>query len=150
MSRSNITCKCTKCRFIHLESTRVSVPHKSGPGMSELVCPKCNCRSFFDMTPSVAWAWASGLIEIGDAVPDGAIKIAEGPMCELKVQVGVLARHGRGRGAGQLLVPGIPEAGTEQAKGDALANWLAWSARGNGKKQRRGVVFMTASDGVCV
>lgn len=148
MSRADIICKCTRCKNTHMESSRVSVPYKSDPAMHELVCPKCRCRSFFDMTPSVAWAWASGLIEIGDTVPDGAIKIAEGPMCDLKLKVGVAARHGRGNCAGKLLVPGIPEAETEQTKGDALARWLEWCAKGNGKKHRNGVVFVTAERAV--
>lgn len=129
---------------MHNESERISVPYKSDPSMSELVCPKCRCKSFFDMTPSFAWAWASGFIEIGDTVPDDAIKIAEGVQCRLKNQVGVLARHGQGRSAGRLLVPGVPEADTQEAKGDALAKWLEWCARGNGTKHRNGVVFMTA------
>lgn len=99
----------------------------------------------WEPTPaSVAWCWASGMIEIGEAVPDGAIKIAEGPMVELKVAVGVAARHGQGRSAGKLLVPGIPEAdpNDEAARGNALATWLDWCAKGNGKKHRKGVVFM--------
>ena len=144
MSRADILCKCTRCKHTHNESERVHVPHKSEPDMHELVCPKCRCKSFYDMTPSVAFAWASGFIEFGDTVPDGAIKIAEGAMSRLKSQVGVLARHGQGRSAGRLLVPGVPEAGSEKAKGDALAEWLEWCARGNGTKHRNGVVFMTA------
>lgn len=145
MSRLPRICKCTRCKSPHVESNRISVPSKSIPGMEELVCPKCNCRSFFDITLSVAWAWASGLIEIGDnPVPDGPIKIAEGPMYYLELKVGVAARHGQGNSAGNLLVPGIPEAETEQAKGDALAKWLEWCAKGNGKQHSNGVVFMTA------
>lgn len=143
MSRPDILCKCTRCKHTHNESERVSVPRKSDPTVSELVCPKCRCKSFYDITPSVAWAWASGLIEIGDTVPDDAIKIAEGVQCRLKSQVGVLARHGQGQSAGRLLVPGVPEASTQEAKGNALAKWLQWCARGNGTKHRNGVVFMT-------
>lgn len=142
MSRIDIICKCTRCKNTHLESERISVPHKSSSEMSDLVCPKCSCRSFFNMTPGIAWAWANGLIEFGDAVPEGAIKIAEGPVVDLKLKVGVAARHGQGRSAGKMLVPGVPEAETEKARGDALSEWLAWLSRDNGKKHSRGVVFM--------
>lgn len=82
--------------------------------------------------PQVAWCWASGLIEIGDKLPPdgpnggGAIQIAAGPAAALKLRLEVLARHGKGASDGQLLVPGVPEADTQQEKGDALAAWLKW------------------------
>lgn len=97
-------------------------------------------------TPAVAWAWSSGLIEIGGSVPDGAIKIAEGRFIYLKAVLEVLARQGKGDSAGKLFVSGIPEAETQKTKGDALAQWLEFCAKGNGKKYRYGVVFMTEGE----
>jgi hypothetical protein len=85
-----------------------------------------------DMRPQVAWCWASGLIEIGGRMPPngpnggGAIQIASGPKANLEACLGALARHGKGASAGKLIVPGVPEANGQQAKGDALAAWLAW------------------------
>jgi hypothetical protein len=42
-----------------------------------------------------------------------------------------------------LLVPGVPEAANQRIGADALANWLAWCAKGNGTAGRHGVTFMT-------
>lgn len=94
-----------------------------------------------------AWCWASGLIEMGPQAPrdleggSGAIVIASGPMRALQEQVGVLARHGRGKSAGKYLVPGVPEAANQAAAGDALLAWLNWCARRNGDRDSYGVVF---------
>jgi hypothetical protein len=99
-------------------------------GFQTLVCPRCGCREYFDMRPQVAWCWASGLIEIGDAMPVdtpdgcGAIEIARGAKSELQLAMSVMARHGYGDSAGKLLVPGVPECGNERDKADALAGWL--------------------------
>ncbi len=85
--------------------------------------------------PQVAWCWASGLIEIGDKLPadspggGGAIQIAAGPAAALKLRLELLARHGQGASNGMLLVPGVPEAETQQEKGDALSAWLKWCRR---------------------
>jgi len=133
--------QCTRCRVKHTEAERVDHPIRAG--MTESHCPRCDCKSFYDLRPQVAWCWASGLIEIGDAMPEpgpdggGAIKIASGPKANLKARLEVVARHGYGEGAGQLLVPGVPEADGQQAKGDALAAWLKWC----GAFRRSGVVF---------
>lgn len=98
--------------------------------MSVTTCPRCSCETYFDMRPQVAWCWPSGLIEFGDEVPtdaqdgSGPIKIAEGPLCELRLALGVLARHGRFESAGTLLVPGIPEAENQSRACFALVEWL--------------------------
>ncbi len=139
--------RCCRCRHEHGERARVSVPRKTKPGaiqMSDTACPRCGCKSFYDITPQVAWCWASGLIEIGDTLPTdgpkggGAIEIARGPKFALKGQIDVVARHGKGESAGCLLVPGVPEAEGQKAKGDALAAFLAWC---NTRKPKDGVVF---------
>lgn len=122
-------------------------PRKTKPGgiqISDTVCPCCGCKTFYDLTPQVAWCWASGLIEIGDVLPPdnagggGAIEIARGPKYALKAQLEVVARHGKGQSRGLLLVPGVPEASSQKEKGDALAQWLGWC---NKRKSRDGVSF---------
>lgn len=143
--------KCTRCRHTHAESDRVRRPlprrSTSELQMDEWVCPRCGCKSFYDLTPQVAWCWATGLIEIGDAMPadapdgGGAIEIASGPRYALKGRLSVLARHGQGASVGKLLVPGVPEASGQEAKGDALSAWLKWCGQ---RKSRDGVVFAAA------
>ena len=149
MSRADISVQCTRCRNKHMESTRTMVPcgNSGGIAMSESVCPRCSCKSYYDLRPQVAWCWATGLIEIGDAMPpDGAdggpILIATGPKAHLRGKLSVLARHGKGASSGKLLVPGVPEADTQRAKGDALAEWLAWCGK---RKSRDGVTFSKAA-----
>jgi len=150
MSKDNdIPVKCSRCRHQCMESEWLDKPKRSSGGisMTEKVCPKCGCKSYYDMRPQVAWCWASGLIEIGDTPPDdkadgsGAIVIADGPKSFLQGVVSVKARHGQGASAGKLLVPGVPEAESEQAAADALAAWLEWCAKSNGKKYSHGVTF---------
>lgn len=152
MSRAEIQCQCTRCRFKHLESERVEKKRTDGVAtdgitVTELLCPKCSCRNFYDLTPQVAWCWASGLIESGDVMPEanqdggGAIQVATGPKAFLKGVLSVLGRHGMGSSDGRLLVPGVPEAEGPKAALAALDAWVAWAAKGNGKKYRYGVVF---------
>lgn len=150
MTRQDIPVKlkCTRCRHVHTEADRISLPRPrrstSEIQMSDMVCPRCGCKNYYDCTPQVAWCWASGLIEIGDAMPPdapdggGAIEIAHGPKFALKGQLSVFARRGEGEGRRQLLVPGVPEADTQQAKGDALSQWLAQCGK---RRSRDGVVF---------
>ncbi|KVM76484.1 host nuclease inhibitor protein [Burkholderia ubonensis] len=71
-----------------------------------------------------AFAWQSGLIEFANEVPAGALQIAEGTSKEIRRVVGVWARHSRT--GDELLVPGVPEAESEDAKLDAL---IAFSFR---------------------
>lgn len=97
--------------------------------------------------PVYAWAWQSGLIEIGREVPEGALSFATGMEPQLVHRLVVLARHGQGRSEGKLLVPGVPEAETGDAKADALIAWVDWCAKGNGKKENGGVVFTYRQDG---
>jgi len=73
---------------------------------------------------TVAFCWESGLIETGVAVPKGAILIARGqpkPLENLIAGTARLALDGK-----TWLVPGIPEAETQDAKVDALATYLSW------------------------
>lgn len=136
--------QCCRCRNRHMESEREKVD--AGSGMHALVCPRCSCKSFYDMRPQAAWCWASGLIEMGDesAAPEGCIVIARGAKAFLSGTIAALARHGRGANEGAYLVPGLPEADDcQKARGDALAQWLKWCARGNGHKGRHGVTFVT-------
>lgn len=131
-----------------MESERVSkAPTRGGLGLTVQVCPKCRSESYFDMREQVAWCWATGLIEIGDALPadgpdgGGAIEIARGPKFALKGQLAALARHGIGASEGCLLVPGVPEADDQEAKGDALSAFLY---RCNRRTPKDGVVFAKA------
>ena len=68
-----------------------------------------------------AYAWESGLIEFGQRVPNGALLIVDGPAKRVKHVVNVLARVGY---EGGLLVPGVPEGETENAKLDALTAFV--------------------------
>jgi hypothetical protein len=144
----DIPVQCCRCRNQHMESERVKKPNKklSTPGgikASDLCCPRCGCASFYDMRPQVAWCWASGLIEVGDTAPSDAIQIASGPKARLGGRLSVLARHGQGASNGKLLVPGVPEAESQAAKGDALAAWLTWCAI-RASRSHGGVVFAQA------
>lgn len=138
---SDIKVKCCRCRNQHQESDRKPVADKVIRGAEALVCPKCACTTYYDMTPTIAFAWASGLLEFGEALPDGAIQVAAGPKSELKGVVMALARQGQGNSEGKLIVPGIPEAPDQTAAGDALEAWITWCAKHNGKRHRYGVVF---------
>ncbi|WP_175682546.1 host nuclease inhibitor protein [Burkholderia cenocepacia] len=80
-----------------------------------------------------AYCWATGLIEFGDTVPDGAIGIAYGARAAVDRLMGATARLAHDNKS--LLVPGVPEASDEDAKGDALGVWLKWL----NSRQHRGV-----------
>ncbi|EAV2253203.1 host nuclease inhibitor protein [Salmonella enterica] len=72
--------------------------------------------------PLIAYAWASGLIEFGTKLPDGALPVASS--CNEKAlteTIEVLARHGYKKG--ELLVPGIPEAGNQNEARIALTRF---------------------------
>lgn len=148
MSRAGNLVKCARCRHEHLEGQRVEKPRKTSGTIqiADTCCPRCGGMSFYDLRPQVAWCWASGLIEFGDELPanspegGGAIEIARGPMAYLRPQITVLARHGQGASAGCLLVPGVPEANSQRAKGDALAEWLKWCGS---RRPRDGVTWST-------
>ncbi|WP_174866822.1 hypothetical protein [Pectobacterium polaris] len=130
----NTPVKCTRCRNRHLHSERLEkrdFKNRAFP-IYDLVCPRCDGKNFYDLTPQVAWCWASGLIEIGDVLPtdktdgSGVIQIATGPKYALKTWLVVVARHGNGESTGKLLVPGIPEAPNGDAALEALDTWLKW------------------------
>ncbi|CAN5436382.1 hypothetical protein BH10PSE18_BH10PSE18_18760 [soil metagenome] len=92
-----------------------------------------------------AWAWASGLIDIHDAMPskrhEGAIAFASGPRRALEERLGVLARHGQGASEGELLVPGVPEAENDDAGLEALMAFTKWAGKANERPDVYGVVF---------
>jgi hypothetical protein len=87
----------------------------------------------------IAYCYASGLIEFGQRIPDGAIIIASGDAKAVRGLIESTARHGysthlvRGRptmipGSDTLLVPGVPEA-VDQSHGiSALCDYKEWIA----------------------
>lgn len=93
-----------------------------------------------------AYCYASGLIEFGDDVPDGALPIAVGRVKVLRDFIEAKARHGYlteivdGRpqkipGTETLLVPGVPEAPDQGVALDKFHEWLKWI----GEKAPKGV-----------
>jgi hypothetical protein len=145
MEEHDIPVRCCRCKHKHNESERIGKPHRTDSAITEMTCPRCGARSYFDMTPLVAYCWASGLIEFGETVPEGAIKIAHGPKADLKYEIEAAARHGKGASDGKLLVPGIPEAGDQRAAGDALASFIAWGSKRRSAK-KYGVVFTSKGE----
>lgn len=84
-----------------------------------------------------AFCYASGHIEFGRTLPDGALPIARGPAPKLRDFIETKARHGyrtrevKGRptkipGSDTLLVPGVPEAPNQTGGRVALRRWLRW------------------------
>ncbi|HEU4958981.1 MAG TPA: host nuclease inhibitor protein [Sphingomonas sp.] len=71
-----------------------------------------------------AYAWRSGMIETGPAVPDGAIPIARGGLKRLSRLIDATARHAYD--GATLLVPGVPEADSDDAALDALLAYRDW------------------------
>ncbi len=70
------------------------------------------------MKPTItAYCWASGLIEFGNTLPEGALPIVTSSEKNVRDVVGVLARHAYN---GDLLVPGIPEAADQNEAREAL------------------------------
>lgn len=92
-------------------------------------------------TEHCAWAWQSGLIEIGPKAPAGALQFAVGMEAPLRAVLSAVARHGQGKSEGKLIVPGVPEAKVGKAKVDALIDWQRQCARCNGSPNLQGVVF---------
>jgi hypothetical protein len=98
-----------------------------------------------------AYCYASGLIEFGRKIPDGALPVARGPAKVLRDFIEAVARHGyktarvKGRlskvpGTDCLLVPGVPEAPNQIAAVDALTAFRSW-LRSRGSKLPRGVTI---------
>lgn len=67
-----------------------------------------------------AYCWASGLIEFGNTLPEGALPIVTGSEKRVRDVVEVLARHAYN---GDLLVPGIPEAASQDEAREALVRF---------------------------
>ncbi|ELL0441142.1 host nuclease inhibitor protein [Salmonella enterica] len=73
------------------------------------------------MKPTItAYCWASGLIEFGHTLPEGALPIVTGSEKRVREKVEVLARHAYN---GDLLVPGIPEAASQNEACEALVRF---------------------------
>lgn len=82
---------------------------------------------------SIAYAWATGLIEFGAhsrGIPRGALPLAKGNPAKLREIVCVRARRSY---AGEPLVPGVPEAKTDKAAVDALITWREWAFKNSEK-----------------
>lgn len=75
-----------------------------------------------------AYCWASGHIDFGRRVPDGALPIARGPSKKLRDFVEVRSRHAYD--GKTLLVPGLPEAANQVVALNALRRWLRWCRKG--------------------
>lgn len=69
-----------------------------------------------------AYCYASGLIEFGRHVPEGALPIARGPARKLRDFIDAVSRHAYD--GETLLVPGVPEAPDQSAGLNALQAWL--------------------------
>ena len=78
------------------------------------------------MATFYASVWASGRLVISPSVPEGAIAIAKGPEKALRKHFGVVCRHGYKRGV--LLVPGIPEAPSQDQGIKALQRFVRWAS----------------------
>lgn len=147
MSLADHPLQCARCRHKCMLSDWHDKPVKTlgSISMTEKVCPKCKCKRYYDMTPQVAWCWATGLIETGEAMPankddgSGAILIAKGPKSKLLMVLSGVVRFSY---QGEMLVPGIPEADDSDARVDALKAWHAWCAKRNGSTSRLGVEFV--------
>ncbi|EKB8407002.1 host nuclease inhibitor protein [Salmonella enterica] len=73
------------------------------------------------MKPTItAYCRASGLIEFGHTLPEGALPIVTGSEKKVREEVEVLARHAYN---GELLVPGIPEAASQNEALEALVRF---------------------------
>ncbi|HAF44690.1 MAG TPA: host nuclease inhibitor protein [Gallionellaceae bacterium] len=74
----------------------------------------------------IAYCYRSGQIRFGRKVPEGAIQVAVGPAKPLRELIRNVARHAYD--GVTLLVPGIPEAASDEDAGDALQRFLVWIA----------------------
>ncbi|SCM75413.1 Host nuclease inhibitor protein [uncultured Pleomorphomonas sp.] len=71
-----------------------------------------------------AYCWRTGKIEFGRSTPNGALEIADAPGRELRRHVSASARHAYD--GETLLVPGVPEAATDLAAGEAVGRFRDW------------------------
>lgn len=93
----------------------------------------------------IAYCWADGTVEIATVVPTDAMPIAIGPHKNLAAEMDVACRHGKGAGKGLLLVPGIPEAASQQEGLRALRAWITWRASTVKALRRLGITYATYS-----
>lgn len=70
------------------------------------------------MAKITAYAWASGLIEFGQTLPNGALPIITGEENRIRDLIDINARHSRS--GNELLVPGVPEASNQHEGCNAL------------------------------
>jgi hypothetical protein len=81
------------------------------------------------MNKAFAVVWASGLVEVKDTVPKGAVCLADGPRPAVEKLMVATCRHGTGKSEGKLLAPGVVEAPNEAAAMDALMGHAEWLKR---------------------
>lgn len=74
-----------------------------------------------------AYAWASGLIQFGKTVPEGALPIISGQEDDVKNILIAISRHSRTND--DLLVPGVPEAANQHLALDAFMKFSDWARR---------------------
>lgn len=72
----------------------------------------------------IAYSWATGLIQFGFRIPNGAIGFATGDPSIVRKIVGGTARLSKVDS--NLLVPGVPEAATPAAALDAMVAYATW------------------------
>ena len=141
---TNIPVQCCRCKNKHMHAERESV-YKPKKGWSVSVCPRCGAESFYDMTPLIAWCWASGRIDVGAEMPlnsadgSGAIKIASGPKSQLMQMLNMFAeRHP----VYDRVVPDLDAKATQKEACDQLIHWLNDCAKKAKRiKQLNEVVF---------
>ena len=104
-------------------------PCKRINGVIETVCPRCGCKSFYDMTPIVAWCYPSGLIAFGTQLPPEEnrvwAEIGRGPAYSFRPFIEAKARRGYGEDAFEHIVPGMSEAEGLHDKHAAFSRWIA-------------------------
>jgi hypothetical protein len=76
-----------------------------------------------------AYCYASGQIGFGAEIPDGAMPVCHGPAPLVRAEVSVTARLAHD--GETLLVPGVPEAESQNEGLGALARWCEWAGTGN-------------------
>ena len=136
-------CQCTRCKNKHLESERKSVQDKKFSFASDLVCPRCGCKNFYDITPAKAWCRMSGVIGMGtadeqlDPYAGKPILFATGPHCDLTTRLNREAE----RAMFGWVVPGMPKAKDEKDAMVILRLWVNRCSYANGSRLARGVVF---------
>lgn len=91
-----------------------------------------------------AYCFANGEIGFGRTVPDGAVIIASGPAKKLRERLSVLARHAYD--GETLLVPGVPEAPSQEEGMTALLAWCKWAGSTDSEVEFHGAATSTSED----